>query len=192
MTETGETDRAPGLWRTWAEDLRAHRGDWSRPGFRAIAIYRFGRWQMQLRPKLVRAPLGLVYRWLFRRCRNRYGIELPSSAALGRRVVIEHQGAIVVHGNSVIGDDCVIRQGVTLGNRHPDRPLDAPKLGQRVNVGAGAKILGAVTIGDDASIGANAVVLSDVLPGTSVVGIPAREIGARDAAVATSGEDVNS
>ena len=89
-----------------------------------------------LRSRLLRAPLSVVYRWLFRRCRNRYGIELPYSVRLGRRVVIEHQGAIVIHGSCVIGDDCILRQGVTLGNRHLDRPLEAPILGQRVNVGA--------------------------------------------------------
>ena len=73
----------------------------------------------------------------------------------------------------VIGDDCVLRQGVTLGNRYLDRPGDAPVLGRRVNVGAGAKLLGPVQIGDDAVIGANAVVLHDVPAGATVVGIPA-------------------
>jgi serine O-acetyltransferase len=74
----------------------------------------------------------------------------------------------------VIGDECIIRQGCTLGNRDLDRPDDAPILGQRVNVGAGAKILGAVKIGDGAAIGANAVVLADVPEGAVAVGIPAR------------------
>jgi serine O-acetyltransferase len=89
-------------------------------------------------------------------------------------VIFEHQGAVVIHGDSVIGDDSIIRQGVTLGNRRMDRPHDAPKLGRRVNVGAGAKILGAVSIGDDAVIGANAVVLEDVPAGALAVGVPAR------------------
>jgi len=118
----------------------------------------------------------MIYRAMFRRCRNVYGIELPFSVALGRRVIIEHQGAIVIHGNCQIGDDCIIRQGVTLGNKSLDRPMDAPVLGRRVNVGAGAKILGAVTIGDDAVIGANAVVLCDVPAAATAVGIPARVI----------------
>ena len=77
--------------------------------------------------------------------------------------MIEHFGGIVVHGSSVIGDDCIIRQGVTIGNRRLDDPLGAPTLGSRVNVGAGAKILGRVTIGDDVNIGANAVVITDIL-----------------------------
>ena len=88
-------------------------------------------------------------------------------------VVIEHQSGIVIHGNSEIGDECVIRQGVTLGNKTPDRPHDAPKLGKRVNVGAGDKILGAVTVGDNATIGANSVVLKNVPAGMIAVGLPA-------------------
>jgi serine O-acetyltransferase len=78
----------------------------------------------------------------------------------------------------VIGDGCIIRQNVTLGNRHPDRPFDAPVLGRHVNVGAGAVILGNVHIGDRAAIGANAVVLSDVPPGATAVGVPAQVLGA--------------
>lgn len=131
---------------------------------------------MTLRPKLMRAPFSVLYRMMFRRVRNVYGIELPYSVKLGRRVVFEHQGAVVIHGDVEIGDDCVIRQGVTIGNRSLERPLDAPKLGDRVNVGAGAKILGAIHVGDDAAIGANAVVLDDVEKGSLVVGIPARAV----------------
>lgn len=159
-----------------AEDWVAHGKDWTRPGFRAVAVHRFGNWRMSLRPKLMRAPFSVLYRMMFRRVRNVYGIELPYSVKLGRRVVFEHQGAVVIHGDVEIGDDCVIRQGVTIGNRSLERPLDAPKLGDRVNVGAGAKILGAIHVGDDAAIGANAVVLDDVEKGSLVVGIPARAI----------------
>lgn len=162
------------LIRQIKEDWIAHGKDWTKPGFRAVAFHRFGNWRMTVRPKVLRAPFTLVYHALFRHARNCYGIELPYTAVLGRRVVIEHQGAIVIHGSSVLGDDCVIRQGVTLGNRTMDRPLDAPVLGNRVNVGAGAKILGAVHVGDDASIGANAVVLCDVPASATAVGIPAR------------------
>lgn len=82
----------------------------------------------------------------------------------------------MIHGNCVIGEDCIIRQGVTLGNRYLEHPFEAPKLGDRVNIGAGAKILGGVIIGDDVNIGANAVVLSDIPPGQTAVGIPAKII----------------
>jgi len=170
-----EPSAAPGgLWAQLREDWVAHGRDWTRAGFRAVAVYRFGVWRMRIRPKLLRAPFSVLYRSLFRHVRNHYGIELPYSARLGRRVVIEHQCCIVIHGNSVIGDDCIIRQGCTLGNRDLDRPDDAPTLGQRVNVGAGAKILGAVRVGDGAAIGANAVVLADVPGGAVAVGVPAR------------------
>ena len=167
-------DAPLGLFAQIKEDWIAHRKDWTRPGFRAVAVYRFGVWRMGLKSKLLRAPFSAIYRSMYRKCRNHYGIELPYSAKLGRRVVIEHQGCIVIHGDAWIGDDCIIRQGVTLGNRTLDRPHDAPKLGKGVNVGAGAKILGAVTIGDGASIGANAVVLQDIPAGALAVGVPAK------------------
>lgn len=163
-----------GLWQQIKEDWEAHGRDWTKPGFRAVAIQRFGVWRMTLEPKLLRAPFSVLYRMLYRKVRNTYGIDLPYTVQLGRRVVIEHQGAIIIHGHCIIGDDCIIRQGVTLGNRYLDRPLDAPKLGNRVNVGAGAKILGDVTIGDDAAIGANAVVVKDIPAGYTAVGIPAK------------------
>lgn len=173
--ETTESETAPiGLWQQIKEDWEAHGRDWTKPGFRAVAIQRFGVWRMGVRSKLLRAPLSIFYRMLYRKVRNTYGIDLPYSVKLGRRVVIEHQGAIIIHGDCVIGDDSIIRQGVTLGNRYLDRPLDAPRLGQRVNVGAGAKILGGVSLGDDVTIGANAVVLKDIPAGRTAVGIPAK------------------
>jgi serine O-acetyltransferase len=165
-----------GLWQQIKEDWIAHGKDWTKPGFRAVAVHRFGVWRMTLEPKLWRAPFSVVYRMMFHHVRNHYGIELPYSVKLGRRVVIEHQGAIVIHGDSIIGDDSIIRQGVTLGNRYLDQLFDAPVLGCGVNVGAGAKIFGRVTIGDRANIGANAVVLCDVPAGATAVGVPAKII----------------
>lgn len=164
------------LWQQIAEDWIAHDRDWTKPGFRAVAIHRFGVWRMKIQPKILRAPFSILYRMLFRKVRNTYGIELPYTVKLGRRVVIEHQSAIVIHGECEIGDDCILRQGVTLGNRYLERPLEAPKLGARVNVGAGAKIFGNVCIGDNANIGANAVVLTDIPAGATAVGIPAKII----------------
>jgi serine O-acetyltransferase len=171
--------RLMGLLAQIKEDWIAHGRDWTKPGFRAIAVYRLGVWRMGFKSIFLRAPLSLIYRCKFRFCRNIYGIELPYSAIVGRRVVIEHQGAIVIHGNAEIGDDSIIRQGVTLGNRTLEKPHDAPKLGKSVNVGAGAKILGAVTIGDGAIIGANAVVLIDVPAGATAAGVPARILEAK-------------
>lgn len=162
-----------GLRAIIAEDYRNHGRDWTRPGFRALAVHRFGVWRMGVGPRWLRAPLSLLYRIGFRHCRNVYGIELPYSATVGRNVVIEHQGGIVVHGATVIGDGCIIRQNCTLGIRSLDDLEAAPILGRNVNVGAGAAILGRVTIGDGAAIGANAVVLRDVPAGALATGIPA-------------------
>ena len=100
-----------------AEDWEAHGRDHSLPGFRAVAVHRFGNWRMGVSPRLLRAPLSLLYRSMFRYVRNVYGIELPYTVKLGRRVVFEHQGNIVIHGAAEIGDRCIIRQGVTIGNR---------------------------------------------------------------------------
>ena len=164
------------LWQLIREDWESHGRDWTQPGFRATAIHRFGVWRMKLRPKFVRAPMSILYRWLYRRVRNHYGIDLPYSVRLGRRVVIEHCGTVVIHGNASIGDACVIRQGVTIGMSTTDRPFDAPELGERVDIAARPKILGKIRIGDGAHIGANAVVLGDVPPGAVAVGVPARII----------------
>lgn len=169
-----ELTRDAGFWQLVREDYDRHGRDWTRPGFRAMFVYRFGVWRMRIRSKLLRAPFSVLYRRMFVYVRNHYGIELPYSATVGRRVVIEHQGGIVVHGDTVIGNDCYIRQGCTLGNKTLAAVHDAPVLGNGVNVGAGAKILGKVTIGDGANIGANAVVVKDVPPGATAVGIPAR------------------
>ena len=161
-----------GLWAQIREDWIAHGRDWTKPGFRAVAVHRFGVWRMK-RPAPLRFFLSRVYRVMFRRCRNVYGIELPYTVALGRRVIVEHQGAIVVHGHCVIGDDCTIRQGVTLGNKNFDRPLDAPRLGRGVNVGAGAKLLGGIVVGDESAVGANAVLTKDLPARHTALGIPA-------------------
>ena len=164
------------FWQQIKEDWIAHDRDWTKPGFRAVAVQRFGVWRMKLKPKLLRIPFSIIYRFLYRKIRNSYGIDLPYTVQLGRRVIIEHQSCIVIHGYAEIGDDCIIRQGVTIGNRYLDSPLDAPKLGKRVNVGAGTKILGKIAIADDVNIGANAVVLKNIPAGATAVGIPAKVI----------------
>lgn len=163
-----------GLFEQIKEDWIAHGKDWTKPGFRAVAVARFGQWRMGVEPKILRAPLSVIYRFFYRYVRNVYGIDLPYTVQLGRRVIIEHQSAIIIHGYAEIGDDSILRQGVTLGNRYLDRPLEAPKLGKKVNVGAGAKILGGVNIGDGVNIGANAVVLKDIPAYHTAIGIPAK------------------
>lgn len=157
-------------------DWDAHGRSLHRAGFKALVVYRFGNWRMSIRSGFLRMPMSVLYRFFERRIRFKYGIELPYTVTLGERVIFEHQHGIVIHGNCVIGDNCIIRQGVTLGNKSLEKPFDAPKLGNGVNVGAGAKILGAVVIGNGVTIGANAVVINDVPAGVTVVGVPAKVV----------------
>ena len=103
------------------------------------------------------------------------GIELPCEVQLGRRVRIDHFSDIIISGDAVIGDDVVIRNGVTIGLKHTDK-RGSPTIGSRVDIGAGAKILGPITIGDDVVIGANAVVIENVPSNSLAVGVPARVI----------------
>jgi serine O-acetyltransferase len=100
-------------------------------------------------------------------------IGLPCEVTLGRRVRIDHFGGIIVSGNAVIGDDVVIRNGVTIGLRRTG-VRGAPVIGNRVDIGTGAKILGTITVGDDVAIGANAVVLKDIPANSIAVGVPAK------------------
>jgi serine O-acetyltransferase len=158
------------------EDFVTNGRDWTAPGFRALFVHRFGNWRMGVESKLVRAPLSLLYRTMARYVRNHYGIELPFDVRLGRRVAIDHQSGIVIHGHTVIGDGCRIRQNTTMGVRSLDDPYAAPVLGRGVDVGAGAVIVGRITIGDGAAVGANAVVLQDVPAGALAIGVPAKII----------------
>lgn len=156
------------------EDWRTHERDIWRQGFWTLLIYRFGRWRYRL-PGLVRKPFSLVYKLLKFTGQVMTGIDLPCETMVGRRLRIEHFGGIIVSGDTVIGDDVVIRNGVTLGLRRTGE-RGAPILGNRVDIGAGAKLLGKIHIGDGAVIGANAVVLQDIPAGALAVGIPARII----------------
>jgi serine O-acetyltransferase len=160
----------------WAffEDLRVSQEGLLSLGFWALQAYRLGHLRYRFNSKFIRIPLGVVHLLLAKLAEMLTGISIGVSAHIGRRLIIEHSGAIVVHGNAELGDDCIIRQGVTIGNRRLDDPFGAPVIGHRVNIGAGAKVLGRIRIGNDVEIGANAVVLIDVPEGAVAVGVPAR------------------
>lgn len=162
------------MLKTLLEDLSSQREGLLSQGFWALAVYRLGHARHGLRSPLLRIPLALLTIPLHKLCEICFGISISSMATIGRRLSIEHFSGIIIHGKAVIGDDCLLRQGVSIGNRHTERPHEAPRIGNRVEMGAGAKILGPVTIGDDARIGANAVVISDVPAGHVAVGVPAR------------------
>lgn len=161
------------------EDLQTHREGLLAQGFWAIAVYRISHPRINCRSRFIRKCWRVPNVFLQKFIELTTGITLPETAIVGRRLNIEHFGCIVIHGATVIGDDCVIRQGVTLGNRYVEQPMAAPTLGNRVQIGAGAKVLGGVRIGDDVVIGANAVVLSDIPNGYSAIGIPARAVARR-------------
>jgi putative colanic acid biosynthesis acetyltransferase WcaB len=107
------------------------------------------------------------------------GIELNHKAIVGPRLRVHHGVGLVVHENAVIGADCTLRHGTTLGNRH--ETSDCPTLGDRVDIGCNSVIIGRIKIGDDSKIGAGSVVLHDVAPGETVAGNPARPVVRRPA-----------
>lgn len=155
------------------EDYAAHYSLLSSQGFWVMIVYRFGRWRYGVRPALLRKPLSFVYRLMKLASQILTGIDLPCEATVGRRFRIDHFGGIIISGDAVFGDDCVVRNGVTVGLQRTDDP-GSPVIGNRVEIGAGAKVLGKIRIGDDVLIGANAVVVRDIPSNCIAVGVPAR------------------
>lgn len=153
------------------EDYAANARSLWAPGFQAVAIYRFGVWACGIRARALGMPLRALYRFLNLGVRNLYGIELPVQTRVGRRFTIAHQHGIVIHKDAAFGDDCLIRHGVTVGALRPGRGTRPPTLGDRVEVGVGAVLVGPIRIGDDAVIGPNAVVMTNV-PAGSIVASP--------------------
>lgn len=170
-----QPQREPTMIENLKEDWQTYEGDIWRQGLWVMWVYRFGQWRYGIRPAFLRKPFSLLYKILRTGCQMLTGVELPCETRVGRRLRIEHFGGIVVSGDTVIGDDVVLRHGVTIGLKRTGQ-RGAPRIGNRVDIGAGAKILGDIVIGDDAVIGANAVVLKNVPPGAFAVGIPARII----------------
>jgi serine O-acetyltransferase len=143
------------------------------PGLHAVIIHRGASWLHRHRLRLLARILAHLGRFLT-------GIEIHPGATIGRHLVIDHGMGIVIGETAVIGDDVTLYQGVTLGGTGKARGKRHPTLGNDVTVGAGAKILGAVTIGDGARIGGGTVVLKDVPPHTTAVGVPARAVSWTD------------
>lgn len=166
-------DAAPGLIALIREDLANHGGRWGAQGFWALAVHRFGTWRYGITSPLLRKPMSALYKFAFKLVQIAAGIELPCEAKVGRGVVIDHFGGIIVSGYAVIGDGCRLRQGVSIGLARPEEPC-APTIGSHVDIGAGAKLLGDIRIGDHAQIGANAVVTRHVPASHIAVGVPAR------------------
>jgi serine O-acetyltransferase len=153
------------------EDRAANLREWSSPGFQALLAYRLARYQRGLGSRPSQLVFGVISKRLQHRAARRYGIRIHHSAVIGRRVRLIHQSAISIQAGSVIGDDCWLRQGVTLGSITTP-PAGSPTLGRDVRLGANVVIEGGCTIGDSVRIGPNSVVIADVPEGASVM--PAR------------------
>ncbi|MBU0500923.1 MAG: serine acetyltransferase [Gammaproteobacteria bacterium] len=154
------------------QDLKAYGGDWGAQGFWVMVVYRFGRWRYGVKPALLRKVFSFIYKILFKLIQILTGIELPCEVEIGRNFVIDHFGGIIVSGYAKFGDNCRIRTGVVVGLKRVDDPC-APVIGNNVDIGAGAKVLGRIRIGDNVIIGANAVVITDVPANAIAVGVPA-------------------
>lgn len=171
----GQLDRTAAtdyMFRNIREDFRAYDGRWGTQGFWVMLVYRFGRWRYSVRPIIARKSFSLVYRLLYKFVQIITGIELPCEAVVGRNFVIDHFGGIVISGYARFGDNCRIRDGVVVGLRRVEEAC-APSIGNNVDIGSGAKLLGPIRIGDNVVIGANAVVLCDVPDNSVAVGVPA-------------------
>jgi len=143
------------------------------PGLHAVWAHRIAHCLWRWRLKLLARVLAQLTRWLT-------GIEIHPGATIGNRFFIDHGMGVVIGETAEIGDDCTLYHGVTLGGTSWEKAKRHPTLGKNVVVGAGAKILGPITIGDDARVGSNSVVVKDVPAGATVVGIPGRIVIAKD------------
>ena len=141
-------------------------------GFHATLHYRIAHW-------LHTHGLKFLARLVSQGSKFFTGIEIHPGATIGRRLVIDHGTGIVIGETAVIGDDCLLYQGVTLGGTGKDIGKRHPTLGNNVMVGCGAKLLGPFTVGDNARIAANSVVLRDVPQDATVVGVPGRVVRLR-------------
>lgn len=139
------------------------------PGVRAVIDHRIAHW-------FYKHKHFYIARSISQRSRKRTGIEIHPGATIGKRLVIDHGMGIVIGETTIIGDDCLLYQGVTLGGSGKEKGKRHPTLGNNVLVGAGAKVLGSFTIGDNARIAANAVVLNEIPANATAVGVPARVV----------------
>lgn len=141
------------------------------PGFHAVILYRVAHFLWRRRLKLAGRFVSHVGRFLT-------GVEIHPGAAIGRRLFVDHGMGVVIGGTAVVGDDVTLYQGVTLGGTSLERGVKRhPTLEDGVIVGAGASVLGPFSVGKGARIGANAVVVAEVAPGATMVGIPAKPLG---------------
>lgn len=138
-------------------------------GVKAVRSYRRSNW-------FYRHNMKFIARLISQRSRHKTGIEIHPGATIGKGLFIDHGMGVVIGETTIIGDNCTIYQGVTLGGTGKDHGKRHPTLGNNVLVGAGAKVLGPFKIGDNARIAAGAVVLNEVPPNATAVGVPAKTV----------------
>lgn len=153
------------------------------PGFRYMFFFR-----MSVKHGK-RTPLGLLYHFFYRKYTFKYGIQIPKEVKIGGGLLFPHFGCIVFNAKAVVGSDCTILQGVTLGNTKRGKRKGAPTIGNQVYIGPGAVVVGNVTVGNNVMIAANAFVNFDVPSNSIVIGNPASIIPNEHA---TAGYIVNS
>jgi len=139
------------------------------PGVKAIIRHRFAHW-------FYKRNMKFIARWISEGTRRRTGIEIHPGAKIGKRLVIDHGMGVVIGETAEVGDDVLIYQGVTLGGTGKDKGKRHPTIGNNVMIGSGAKVLGPFKVGDGSRIAANAVVLKEIPPHSTAVGVPARVV----------------
>ena len=139
------------------------------PGVHAVIYHRIAHW-------LYLHHRYFLARWVSQHARKKTGVEIHPAATIGHRLVIDHGMGIVIGETAEIGDDCLLYQGVTLGGTGKDKGKRHPTLGNNVLVGSGAKVLGPFKVGDNTRIAAGAVVLNEVPPNCTAVGVPAQVV----------------
>ncbi len=142
------------------------------PGYHAVKAYRRAHKLYQKNHKILARLVSEIARF-------RTGVDIHPAAKIGKRLFIDHAGGVVVGETTIIGDDCTMYQGVTLGGTGKESGKRHPTIGNNVMISAGSSILGPVTVGDHAKIGAGAVVLRDVPPHSTVVGVPGHVVRMR-------------
>lgn len=138
-------------------------------GYKAVRSYRRANW-------FYKRNFKFIARFISQRSRHKTGIEIHPAATIGHGLFIDHGMGVVVGETAVIGDNCTIYQGVTLGGTGKEKGKRHPTLGNNVLVGAGAKVLGPFSVGDNSRIAAGAVVLNEIPPNSTAVGVPAKVV----------------
>ena len=172
----GKINRNPhdiGFWSLIAEDFRTHDRDLFAQGFWALFWHRFGNLRMSAPGRILRFPLTLLYWFGSKSVQWFCGMDLPYTVVVGRRVKLEHFGGMILVARA-IGNDVILRQNTTLGIKTPTKDQARPTIGDGVDIGVGAAILGDISIGRNTVIAANAAVVHDCPADVLEAGAPAR------------------